>query len=74
MAAQNFDIQVVRIAELLDNIEKANNIITMHQKHTKDESMIKQYEYHRNTFLYELKELMQPYHLSVQLEEHIAGF
>jgi hypothetical protein len=69
MAAQNFDVQATRIAELLDNIEKANTLIVMHQEHTKDQSMIKQYQYHRNTFLQELKQLMQPYHLSVQLEE-----
>jgi hypothetical protein len=66
--ATDFDIQVTRIAELLENIEKVNTIIAMHQQHTQDQAMIKQYQYHRNTFLQELKQLMQPYQLSVQLE------
>ncbi len=66
---QNIDIQATRIAELLENIEKVNTLILMHQTHTKDQSMIKQYQYHRNTFLQELKSLMQPYHLTIQLEE-----
>jgi hypothetical protein len=69
MLTQNFDIQATRIAELLENIEKVNTVIDMHQTHTKDQSMIKQYQFHRNTFLQELKSLMLPYHLLVQLEE-----
>ncbi len=69
MTAQNFDVQAVRIAELLANIEKVNTMISMHLLHTKDQSTIKQYQYQRNTFLQELKTLMLPYHLSVKLED-----
>jgi flagellar hook-associated protein FlgK len=68
MSAQDFDIQVIRIAELLENIDKVNNQIAMHELHTQDESMIRQYAFHRDTFVQELKQLMQPYHISVQLE------
>ena len=69
MITQDFDLQVIRIAELLENIDKVNGMIGMHQEHTKDDAMIVQYAFQRSNFVQELKQLMQPYQLIIKLEE-----
>lgn len=56
----------IRIAELIENLEKLIQLIDLHKQTTRNESMIKQYEFKRLELLTELQTLLSS--LSLRLE------
>ncbi len=57
----------VRIAELSEQIEQLNNLITMHSKLSDNQSTIRQYTYKRDNHIAELEAALQSLHLTVRL-------
>lgn len=51
------DERIIRIADILEQIQKLNKVIAMHQEITKDAVMIHQYASMRKEFMDELKDL-----------------
>lgn len=69
MIENTMNIKYIRIAELVENIDKVNKIIALHQKTTKSVSMIRQYNCQRDEFIKELQQLFLQLNLSVQKME-----
>jgi hypothetical protein len=59
------NIKWVRIAELLQNIEKVNTMIEMHEQVTHNQSMIRQYHCQKDEFLTELQSIFIALKLTV---------
>lgn len=60
------DEKIIRISDILEQIEKLNNMVEFHQTHSGDDSTIRQYEYMRQQFVEELDELLKSFQLTVQ--------
>ncbi|SOD96087.1 hypothetical protein SAMN06269250_5130 [Spirosoma fluviale] len=57
----------IRIAELSEQIERVNGMITMHHESSNNQSMIRQYTYKRDELIAELEAALQSLHLNVRL-------
>ncbi|MEM9885949.1 MAG: hypothetical protein AAF849_08660 [Bacteroidota bacterium] len=64
---QELDIKYIQIAELSQNIERLNEIIQLHQQTTRNQSMIRQYQFKRQEFIEELKSMLESLQLRVSL-------
>ncbi|MBP6812108.1 MAG: hypothetical protein KA138_11345 [Saprospiraceae bacterium] len=59
----------IRIAELIENLEKLAQLIDLHKQTTRNASMIKQYEFKRKEFVDELQGLFKPLSLRLEMTE-----
>lgn len=66
---QQMSVRQIRIAELIENLEKLAQLIDLHKQNTRNESMIKQYEFKRKEFVDELQRLFKPLSLRLELTE-----
>jgi hypothetical protein len=64
---QQMSPHYIRLAELVENLEKLTKLIDLHRQSTKDNSMIKQYECKRDEMVAELQSLLKPMHLRLEL-------
>jgi hypothetical protein len=64
---QQMSPHYIRLAELVENLEKLTKLIDLHRQSTKDNSMIKQYECKRDEMVSELQDLLKPMHLRLEL-------
>ena len=58
-------MQYFRVTELVENIDKLNKIIELHQNTTKDVSIIKQYAYKKRESILELRNIFLQLNLDV---------
>ena len=56
---------IVRITDILEQVENLNKMIDFHQTQSKENSMMRQYLEMRNEFLIELKTLMSAYKIQI---------
>jgi hypothetical protein len=61
------DEKYIRIAELSEQIEKINGIISLHQNLSDSQSMVRQYAFKRDELITELETALQSLHLNVRL-------
>ena len=61
------DDKKIRVLDILDNIEKLNQLITLHSKETQSPLMVKQYNNMRQQFLEELKTILYDFQLNVEV-------
>jgi hypothetical protein len=54
-----FDERIVRITDIIEQIQKLNKMITLHREHSQDGFMQRQYEYMKAQFMRELKGLLE---------------
>lgn len=59
MESPVFDEQIVRITDILEQIQKLNKMIAMHNEHSQDGFMGRQYEFMKGQFMKELKTLLE---------------
>jgi|GEM_PF-3465659 hypothetical protein len=64
---QQMSLRHIRIAELVESLEKLTQLIDLHKKTTQNESMIKQYEFKRMELLTELQGLFKPMNLKLEV-------
>lgn len=62
-----FDDDVVRIADLLEQVRALDNMISLHQQ-SGSRLMQEQYVAMQREFLLELRQLLRPFHLQAELE------
>lgn len=67
MKPSSMDNKYVRIAELSGQIERVNEMITMHQQASDNQSMVRQYTFKRNELITELEVALQSLQLKVRL-------
>ena len=62
-----FDDDVVRIADLLEQVRALDTMIVLHQQ-SGSRLMHEQYVDMQKEFLYELRQLLRPFHLQAEVE------
>lgn len=58
--------KIVRITDILEQIENLNHQIDLHKNHDGDKALIEQYEYIKTDFVKELQDLMLSFHLQIE--------
>ncbi len=61
-----------RISDILEQVDKLNNMVDYHKNESKELSMMRQYQAMRSEFLEELKTLLTNFHISVKIDEVAA--
>ena len=61
------DDKKIRVIDILDNIEKLNQLITLHTEETQSSLMVNQYNNMRQQFLEELKTILYDFQLNVEV-------
>jgi hypothetical protein len=70
MNTAQIDEKIIQIADVLDQIERLNQMVDFHLNQSGEESMRLQYEYMRRQFVTKLNDLIQSFQWMVQpLEE-----
>ena len=72
MAIIDIQEKTVRVTEILEQIEKLNNIIEIHRTHGGDESSITQYQQIKKEFTVELSALLHDFKLTPHFLELAA--
>ena len=65
MEKELIKMKYIRIADIAEDIENLNAIIELHQKTTKDQSMIRQYNCRRDEQIAELQALFSTLNLNI---------
>ena len=64
---QQMNLRHIRIAELVESLEKLTQLIDLHKQTTQNESMIKQYEFKRMELLTELQGMFKSMNLRLEV-------
>lgn len=57
----------IRVLDILDQIEKLNTLVALHNRETQSSLMVKQYDSLRQQFLEELKTILYDFQLNVEV-------
>lgn len=66
------DKKIIKVTDILEQIQELNLIIAYHKKETKDEGMRLQYEFRKSEFVEELKILLQDFQLQSDIRSLAA--
>ncbi len=72
MLSEMLEEKIVRVTEILEQIEELNHMIDLHREHKGDASTISQYEYMREKFVHELNELFRAFKLNANFSLQAA--
>lgn len=72
MIAIQTEEKIARISDILEQVDKLNNMVDYHKNESKELSMMRQYQAMRNEFLEELKTLLTDFRVSVNVDEVAA--
>lgn len=64
----HIDEKIARVSDILEQIEKLNQMIDFHQNISQEESMCKQYQEMKENFLKELGEILQGFKISIDIK------
>ena len=59
---------IVRLSDILEQIEQLNKMIAFHRDQSKEESMRRQYEEMRESFLQELQNILAEFKLKANIQ------
>ncbi len=72
MSNLQIDEKTARISDILEQIERLNQMVDFHKRQSGEESMMRQYEDMRNEFLRELEVLLSSFKINVQIKDTVA--
>jgi len=72
MIAIQTEEKIARISDILEQVDKLNNMVDYHKNESKELSMMRQYQAMRSEFLEELKTLLTDFRVSVKIDEVAA--
>lgn len=72
MSEVQINEQIARISDILEQIEKLNQMIEFHKKESGEESMMRQYIEIRQKFIQELKDILSEFQLDVEIRGEAA--
>ena len=72
MSDLQIDEKTARISDILEQIERLNQMVDFHKNQSGEESMMHQYEDMRNEFLRELETLLSTFKINVQIKDIAA--
>lgn len=64
--------QIARASDILEQINKLNDMVDFHKNESKEFSMMRQYELMREEFLKELEAILIQFKINVQITEKAA--
>ena len=70
--SDNTHEKITRISDILEQVDKLNNMVDFHKNESKELSMMRQYQAMRSEFLEELKTLLTDFHIAVKIDEVAA--
>lgn len=68
MSEVQINEQIARISDILEQIEKLNQMIEFHKNESGEQSMMRQYEEMKQRFVEELKELLSAFKIEVTVK------
>lgn len=68
MSDLQIDEKTARVSDILEQIERLNQMVDFHKNESGEESMMRQYEDMRNEFLRELETLLSSFKINVQIK------
>ena len=73
MVIENFiDDKIVRVTDILTQVQKLNEMIDFHSKNATDDGMKTQYQFMRQQFLAELNTLLGNFQITAKLTSKVA--
>jgi len=69
MSAAQTEENIARISDILEQVDKLNDMVDFHKNESKELSMMRQYESMRKGFLKELKTLLGQFKINVRIED-----
>jgi len=66
MLSEIVEEKIVRVTDILEQIEELNRMIDFHRQNNRDASTIAQYEYMRQKFAHELRDLFRGFRLDAE--------
>jgi len=64
---------LTEISNLLEQIDKLNDMVDFHKNKSEDMSMMRQYESMRNDFINQLEQLLSTFKLDAKIKKEIAA-
>jgi len=64
--------QIARLSDILEQIEKLNQMIEFHRNKSGELSMMRQYEEMKQGFMEELKELLSEFKIEIEIKGAVA--
>lgn len=72
MSDLQIDEKIARISDILEQIERLNQMVDFHKNQSGEESMMRQYEDMRNEFLRELEKSLSSFKIDVKIKDTAA--
>lgn len=72
MSDLQIDEKIARISDILEQIERLNQMVDFHKNQSGEESMMRQYEDMRNEFLRELEKSLSSFKIDVKIKDNAA--
>jgi hypothetical protein len=72
MSDLQIDEKIARISDILEQIERLNQMVDFHKNQSGEESMMRQYENMRNEFLRELEKSLSSFKIDVKIKDTAA--
>jgi hypothetical protein len=63
---------IARVSDILEQIERLNQMVAFHRDESKEFSMMRQYEEMRSGFLDELKSILADFKIEVEIRSAVA--
>ena len=63
---------IARVSDILEQIERLNQMVAFHRDESKEFSMMRQYEEMRSGFLDELKSILADFKIEVEIRSEVA--
>lgn len=72
MSSIEIEEQIARASDILEQINKLNEMVDFHKNESQELSMMRQYELMRQEFLKELEEILVQFRINVRIEGKAA--
>jgi len=63
---------IARVSDILEQIERLNQMVAFHRDESKELSMMRQYEEMRRGFLDELKSILADFKIDIEIRSEVA--
>ena len=72
MSTLQLEDKIARVSDILEQLNKLNEMVDFHRNESKELSMMRQYEFMRADFLKELEFILNQFKINVRIEDKAA--
>ncbi len=62
-----------KVLDLLEQIDRINEMISFHRDVTKEVLMLQQYEHQKNKFVYDLKTALTAFEINIEIQQSVIA-